>query len=784
MNNPLIERIRAKPRKVDEHIEAINPLVAKAQPKASIVAKPQPRLHQLIPQPGLPDTHEPSNLEALGNVLDVPGSMVRDVMHGKNPLDQLATPTRPNNRTPEREILDRAGYTTRNKDSAGATAASIGVGLLLDPLTYTGVGAFTRGGKALSKAGLLKAHPAANRLTDATKTTARSVIDEAGDPHAAMKAYELAGGKAHQLDEPVKHVLSFAGQDLAKPLAPAIDKAADAIKATAPIRALRSMFDPKVMNTTSESAQQVATHRKEALDDALVDVGAKFANHVRNNDLAGARATLSDIAKEAEQSGLELSKYKHWTEANDVSSALANAEQLTKASALSHAASELLGLSAHTSAGERSMSMGEAIKKLGIDTPQARKAIEDWSGQSFDSLHISKNMVDDAERMTKPIVDPQSASGVRRAIEGFTRLFRASVSLPFPGFHARNLSGGVLNNVIHGASQPHTLASDLSTAYRLRQGKTPKSLGRQIPEYKEMGLSDKEASEMLRDELFSHNISGDWQPGVVDVMKKKPDAASRMPGANPLLEKARPTIAESLNPLDVDNFIATRLGGSVAGFVEDMNRISGYVGLRKQGYSPSEAAKRIKAIQADYSDATQFENKIARNVMPFYLFSKKMLALTADELAHHPGGRLATTIKVTSKSDKDTPHHMRNEASVKIGEHHYSGFGEMHKDAVDAIGAFAKGDVRSLARQAGDKLSPLLKFPLEQATQHDIHLGTPLDKMPRSVEQLTGVPIGSLGEHAVRSSPIARYLTEANSMQKRRDGKTALLRAAGIKTSQ
>ncbi len=119
----------------------------------------------------------------------------------------------------------------------------------------------------------------------------------------------------------------------------------------------------------------------------------------------------------------------------------------------------------------------------------------------------------------------------------------------------------------------------------------------------------------------------------------------------------------------------------------------------------------------------------------------------------------------------------------RIGDTRYSGFGEMHKDAVDALGALMKGDTKALARQAGDKLSPLLKFPLEQISQTDLHSGRPLDKMPPAVEQLLGAPIGTNGEHAARNSPFARYLSEAQRIQKKREN--ALLKfATGINSGE
>ncbi len=99
------------------------------------------------------------------------------------------------------------------------------------------------------------------------------------------------------------------------------------------------------------------------------------------------------------------------------------------------------------------------------------------------------------------IVEPDEAKGVRKAIEKFNTLFKAHVVLPFPGFHARNLAGGQLQNLILGANRVQDLADDLATTWKLRTGKTPQHLSSQIPDY--AGLSPEQAAQRLREEIFS-----------------------------------------------------------------------------------------------------------------------------------------------------------------------------------------------------------------------------------------------------------------------------------------
>jgi len=144
---------------------------------------------------------------SLGNLLDTPGSMVRDVLAFENPFDQLLSPFSSENRTTGRDLLRKSGL-AGDEDSWGNLAAGIGLEFALDPLTYLTLGgsaALTGGGKAAKAAGMLDkaadvataarvakgAASAAPKLTDlATATSKAAMLDAGGD---AAKALEKAG---------------------------------------------------------------------------------------------------------------------------------------------------------------------------------------------------------------------------------------------------------------------------------------------------------------------------------------------------------------------------------------------------------------------------------------------------------------------------------------------------------------------------------------------------------------------------------------------------------------
>lgn len=83
-----------------------------------------------------------SAVGALGNALDLPGSMVRDVVAGKNPLDQILTPFSDENRITGRQLLEKMGA-RRNRETglggwtdpkeAALDLGGFGLEIILDP---------------------------------------------------------------------------------------------------------------------------------------------------------------------------------------------------------------------------------------------------------------------------------------------------------------------------------------------------------------------------------------------------------------------------------------------------------------------------------------------------------------------------------------------------------------------------------------------------------------------------------------------------------------------------
>ncbi|QDV24777.1 hypothetical protein [Aureliella helgolandensis] len=157
-------------------------------------------IDSILRQPNLPETNhklkEATNstvgggLAAAGNILDLPGSSVRDVLAFQNPLDQWLTPTSHENRTTGRDLARNFGLANKGKDTYANFFGGLGAEVLLDPLTYTGVGLLTKGGKALDAAGLAGRNvtKTANKLaTETAKKSGNVMTKELGKAGARMR---------------------------------------------------------------------------------------------------------------------------------------------------------------------------------------------------------------------------------------------------------------------------------------------------------------------------------------------------------------------------------------------------------------------------------------------------------------------------------------------------------------------------------------------------------------------------------------------------------------------
>lgn len=254
-------------------------------------------------------------LAAVGNLLDIPGSMARDLLAAENPLDQLLSPFGSDNRTTGRDLLRKHGLVGPT-DTWGNWGGGLAAEIALDPLTY-----LTFGGAALGKAG--KVAKAAGVTGDLTRVAARAAgktvgaigprearvattlrqLAKHGEPGTARKLAEQARKAGHKLsdiaDEPLGGVMGV-GLPFSEPaailgtgargqsIARGLDTAGKAIKYAkvpftefAPVNTAHRLFDSTIKDMVSpvmQSAGRTLFNRQESGRAAARGFVAEYAN--------------------------------------------------------------------------------------------------------------------------------------------------------------------------------------------------------------------------------------------------------------------------------------------------------------------------------------------------------------------------------------------------------------------------------------------------------------------------------------------------------------------------
>lgn len=149
-----------------------------------------------------------SGMATVGNVLDLPGSMVRDLVSGQNPLDQLLSPFSGENRMSGRDVLTKWGITSPNDPNAWEAAdfGGFGAELVLDPLLPISLGAkaLGMGGQVAKRAGLMDdltklaakgKGPREARMTTTLGDLLQPRLDELPPGSGAGPAWDITRGR-------------------------------------------------------------------------------------------------------------------------------------------------------------------------------------------------------------------------------------------------------------------------------------------------------------------------------------------------------------------------------------------------------------------------------------------------------------------------------------------------------------------------------------------------------------------------------------------------------------
>ena len=438
---------------------------------------------------------------------------------------------------------------------------------------------------------------------------------------------------------------------------------------------------------------------------------------------------------------------------------------------------------------------------------------------AVDGFAVSRSHYDDLLRSHGRWSTPEVLSEPGGLLGNLTRTFKSLVYPIWPASHARNAFSAGLNNLLSG-----TGIGDHAAQFALMRGTaTANQLRRAVPDLP-AGLGDDAARDWARRQQFASGKVYDGRVGQADLdnalaarmrsgipgrITPVPFGSDRTGGGNFAADTARligggfggqfgDTIRWARNPLSApsplrmdgtwgstSDFPLLQTGRAVGSNIEDFFRGANWLGNRRAGMSAAEAGAKTRGLHFDYDELTNFEKKVMRNVMPFYTFSRKNLPAQVDNLVRSPG-TIAAQLRIMDSGRNDggyTPGYLRSAGAISVGAEHdgrrtfVSSFGTPLEVA---LGRFRFNGVlpdwRGTASQFAGMVNPLLKAPIEQVTDTQLHTGRPLSQIHAgptlsALGQVVGDDNTDLLSRVVSNTLATRFLS---SVDKLFDGRKTL----------
>jgi hypothetical protein len=209
--------------------------------------------------------------------------------------------------------------------------------------------------------------------------------------------------------------------------------------------------------------------------------------------------------------------------------------------------------------------------------------------------------------------------------------------------------------------------------------------------------------------------------------------------------------------------VAEKIGGTV----DTIPRVAAFLDMLADGYDPSEAAKRVKALLIDYSKESfgEFENEVLRRLVPFYSFARRAVPQIVSMIAEKPGGLFGQMIRATRLQEEGVAEQPGSYADIThrgMGipvspQHVLQGMGNP-TDVLNQYLANPEDGISGQFRKMASQLRPELKLPIEMATNRQLYFDQPFD-------EFYGEGLGGIA-NAIFSSVVPRYATLAKRTAK------------------
>jgi hypothetical protein len=229
------------------------------------------------------------------------------------------------------------------------------------------------------------------------------------------------------------------------------------------------------------------------------------------------------------------------------------------------------------------------------------------------------------------------------------------------------------------------------------------------------------------------------------------------------------------------------LGDRAAETTDAGNRFGVYLNQIRQGAAPEEAMRIANLTQVNYgADAfTNLERDVFKRIAPFYSYTRGITPLIADQLINNPAGKMGQSIRAITRAGQPTedtfvPEYLRQSAAIPLlpglpligldeGSNLRRFLTNIDLPYESAINLITPGSGNTLLEKAGNTLqktalnilgqtNPLIKGPLEMATNRQFFSGRQLSDLYSVFEQTLGGPGRTLEQIAVNAPGGSRLV--------------------------
>lgn len=301
-------------------------------------------------------------------------------------------------------------------------------------------------------------------------------------------------------------------------------------------------------------------------------------------------------------------------------------------------------------------------------------------------------------------VERGGAAGMLKYYDS-TMMYLKSWQLSSPGFHARNLMGGIFNNYLAGVEVGSTRA--FMKAFK---------------QFKAGTLGVEESSMMKT--LLEHTSTGQYSHAELGVGK----------------------VGSTWNPMS-PNFKYLAANAKAGGGVEFRLRGALYWDTLNKGGSAQEALDQVTRFHFDYADLSHFESKVIKRIIPFYVWTRYNFPLQMRMVAENPGKyryyqQFAQTTEGKEDPFKAVPNYLKNgmfglPLPMHTGKEGSQVFASLDlpftrtlagaMPSVDNIDPKKPLSYLTALDPIASQVTPLLKAPAEIALNRQFFSGVPLD---------------------------------------------------------